>query len=71
MIFISLHKTNSAVSPDLSESGGVHVEANCWFNFPTRRDEQSSREQRIRSTNTNTNILCGTLTQRHGLLAQG
>ena len=27
MLFISFHKTNGAVSPDLTESGGVHVEA--------------------------------------------
>ena len=28
MFFISLHKTDSAVSPNLTESGGIHVEAN-------------------------------------------
>ena len=58
MSFISFHKTNSAVSPDLTESGGVHVEANdkTVQVFPTRRDELYSREHVLQKTNNYRNI---------------
>ena len=60
MFFISFHKTNSAVSPDLTESGGVHVQANDKTVqlqvFPTRRDELYSREHVLQKTNNYRNI---------------
>ena len=49
MFFIPLHKTNSAISPDLTETSGVHVEAKdkmITVQLSTRRDEQYSRERR-------------------------